>query len=86
MYSKLHYKDKIQPLVRARIKEQQLTTNGAILNVVKLVTQEMFDSEGAEMKSLVTEKLAEHVAEKARVAEQARTPEQYLRYILAMPS
>ena len=81
MYSKLHYKDKIQPCMQAVIEAENIKTRGEKLNVVKRVTREMWEGEDESVKASVNAKLAEKAATSLESARSGapHSPEQFAR-------
>ncbi|KAM6493725.1 hypothetical protein JOM56_010086 [Amanita muscaria] len=79
MFSALYYDDMIKPTVMARIQEENATTPGQKLNIIKSVRKELFEGVTDEMLAKVEDALAQKTAEKESRKKAANdlTPEDY---------
>lgn len=79
MFSSLYYDELIKPTVMARIKEENATTSGEKLNIIKSVRKEVFETLNEEMLAEVEDALAQKMAEKEswKKDEKEFTPEDY---------
>lgn len=74
VYSKLFYKEKVQPLVKAEIEERGIKKEDR-LNIVKKLTQDAFDMEPEEVRQEIFAQAASLKVENAKRKAQARKAE-----------
>ena len=66
VFSSLYYEELIKPTVTARIQEENATTPGQKLSIIRSTRKEVFESLNEEMLAEVADVLAQKTAEKER--------------------
>jgi len=81
MFSKLYYQKKIRPAVEKALTERTGLSKGEKLNLVKTISQEVFEGQDQTTKDEIEEKLAELAElmddDDSDSDDSARSPEQY---------
>ncbi|KAH7904321.1 hypothetical protein BJ138DRAFT_1119526 [Hygrophoropsis aurantiaca] len=75
VYSKLHYEEKVKPMVENEISEKGLVDVGERLRCIKTLTAEMYKQEGEDVKASVKAEMIRRNEERKRPLDTANTPE-----------
>jgi len=80
MFSKLYYQKRIRPAVEKALMEKTGLSKGEKLNLVKTISQEVFEEQDQTIKDEIEEKLvelAELMDDDGDDGDNMRSPEQY---------